>query len=504
MRLLPLLALALLLLGRPASAEEPQPPPRPAAIDGAIERGVAWLLEEQKPPGHYGDAGKTALAAFALLHAGVREDQPDREGKRLAKALRWLDRSGPGRSKGKRLEPKVQTYDLAVYLMLLRLRGRSVDRERMQRLAEILWKRQAANGQWWYDGKGAPHIDTGDNSNTQFAMLALGHAQAAGLTVPRTTWLRAQRWWIGSAGKDGGFGYASGGSPKSASTGSMTAAGIACLALANAALPVDPRPAGPSQAPTRADEVLAKALAYLTKHFSVTRNHGPSIDRKNQRQRKTGRGWLHYYLWSVERALVLAEKPTLGEHHWYAQGAHRLLATQAKDGSWRQEAPLYATAFALLFLTRAADPPRVFTPSSGAKRRPVLPTGPVTGEAPKPTPERPDPAAPPAADVPDSLPAGSPATWLTEALPVGELSRRCRLFGVASLPPLVRALDAKDPVIRRRAWEALGELLPADRIRGADRHPLARGRLALWLRLHGPDLVVQVGRFAEPSGHRRK
>ena len=458
--------------------------PAPEAIDAAIERGVAWLLAEAKPAGHYGDVGKTALAAFTLHHAGLREDAPGRDAARLRKAMRWLERFGHGR--GARRDPKAQTYDLSLELMLLRLRGRAADRERMARLSAQLVARQARNGQWWYDGRDLPDLDAGDNSNTQFAVLALGHARAAGLEVPTTTWQRARRWWTGSAGTRGGFGYASGGSAKSAATGSMTAAGIACLALCDAAL--DEPPTHPER--VRARQVQTAALRFLADVFSVKHNHGPTPDRQKQRRRSTGRGWLHYYLWSVERAMVLAGHERLGTRDWYAAGASRLLETQQKDGSWRQEMPLYATCFALLFLTRAADPPRVFTPSAGARRRP---TGPVTGPAGGAEPG--DGEAPAGPDTPAP---GSVTDWLGEALPVGELARRCRLAEPASLAPLVAALDAKDKARRARAWEALVALLPEARTRRADRHPLARGRLALWVRLHAPDLRLVDGRFVEP------
>ena len=61
---------------RIAGAWETAPPP-PEAFDAAIDRGVLYLLEKQKPRGSWGPSGKdigpTALAVHALLHAGIRE-----------------------------------------------------------------------------------------------------------------------------------------------------------------------------------------------------------------------------------------------------------------------------------------------------------------------------------------------------------------------------------------------------------------------------------------------
>ncbi|MDA1194939.1 MAG: terpene cyclase/mutase family protein [Planctomycetota bacterium] len=469
-----------LVLALPAFADE-RPPPPPAAVDHALERGVAWVLEEQRPQGDFGDVGETALAVLALQHAGLDPTHEGADARRLARALAWLDREAPGRRGA--VGPKAGTYELALLLLVGRTRAEGADRAWLQRIADELVARQASNGQWWYDGKGAPDISAGDNSNTQFAVLALGLARAQGLDVPDRTFARTRSWWLYGQGDDGGFGYGSGGARRSASAASMTAAGIACLALIDAALGDQG-----SQSALRARAARDKATTWLGGVFSVTRNHGPTVDRRKEKQRNAGRGWLHYYLWSIERAMVLADQDRLAGQDWYALGAHRLLDTQARDGSWRQEAPLYATCFALLFLSRAADPPRAFTPASAAKRAPTK--TPVTGE---PVPDAADPAP-----AKEPAPPGEPTTWLTEELAPGVLADRLRPLGAGALLPLVAALDARDKGVRRRAWEALTALLPDDRTRGADRHPLARGRLGLWLRLHHPDLVLSAGRYVEP------
>ena len=486
-----LLAVTLCLLGPTAARAEDAPAaPAPEATDAAIERGVAWLIGEQKGRGTWGPrskaVGPTALAAYALLHAGVAEQDGTPAGKRLGKALQFLEREGPGR--GRRADPKVGTYELALMLLLMRSRGRPEDRARMQCLADRLCARQSENGQWWYlpEGRGRPR--TGDNSNAQFAVLALGAAVGEGLSVDPERLALARRWWLSAAQPSGGFGYSSGGSTHSAATASMTAAGVACLAILDAAL--DAR-----SPPPEAAAVRKRAVAFLADVFSVRRNHGPAQGRAGQRQRNAGRGWLHYYLWTVERAMVLHGERRLGTHDWYPEGVAHLLGSQAKDGSWRQEQPVYATCFALLFLSRAADPPRAFTPHS-ARPAPTGPQAPVTGPS-KAPPSNPAPATPGAADAP-AAPPGTLSEWLQEDLPPGVLAQRCRGLGAASLRGLLRALRARDAKVRQRAFEALQSLLPAERTERVDRHPLPRGRLDLWLRLHARDLVLTDGRFDLP------
>jgi hypothetical protein len=476
-----LAVIALVGAGAPVRGDEPAPQ-TPEAIDVAIEKGVGWLVADQDPQGTWGSRseplGPTALAVYALLHAGLREGQDLPASRRLARALRWIDDHGPGRERSRADDSG--TYAVSLLLLLLRERARPEDRPRMQALADRLVAQQALNGQWDYGGKPPRRSDVGDNSNTHFALFALGAAVGEGLDVPRKTLEAARTWWCSSAQKDGGWGYSSGGSLASASTGSMTCAGIACLALLDAALSA---PEGGLPPPS---EKARGGLGFLASVFRVDRNHGPTMDRSRERQRGGGRGWLHYYLWTLERAMVLGGHERIAGKDWYALGAAHLLATQKDDGSWRQEHPLYGTCFALLFLSRAADPPRAFTPRP-KEPSPAVPVTPRAEEAPA---TGPDPA-----QAPEPLPEGTPAEWLGEDLAPGVLAERVRRVGPGALLPLVEALDHPDRARRRRAHEALVELLPEERTRAIDRHPLPRGRLHRWLRRFGRDLVLVEGRF---------
>jgi hypothetical protein len=287
--------------------DEAPPAATPAAIDAAIERGVDYLRREQRPDGTWAGGsqvlGHTALGALALLHAGLVEDGRERGDRTLARALSAIDAQGPGRGRSADRDPG--TYATSLLLLALRDRGREVDVPRMQRLADLLVRTQADNGQWGYSGEpgdsGRDGPEVGDNSNAQFAVLALGAAVGEGLKVPPEAVARARAWWRSAAQPDGGFGYSSGGGRKSESSGSMTGAGIACLAVLEAAS----APPASAPAPSK-DPVLLAAVKRLEKGFSVERNFGPATGAAGERQRSAGRGWLHYYLWTLERAMVLA------------------------------------------------------------------------------------------------------------------------------------------------------------------------------------------------------
>jgi len=447
-------------------------------VDQAIEQGVAWLLDEQRADGTWGTGsrafGHTVLVAFTLLHAGLEEDAGH---KGFDRAIRWLDRNGPGLRRAR--DKDADTYGTSLLVLLLRARGLAAE-PRMRRAVAILERSQAANGQWSYAPRAGPKgHEAGDNSNTQFAVLALGSALGEGVPVDDEVLKRAWAWWRRAAQKDGGYGYASGGSLASASTGSMTAAGVASLSILEAALAgraTDTREEG---APT--SRLLEDAVGRLADGFAVDKNFGPAQGGAGERQRNAGRGWVHYFLWSVERAMVLAGHERLGDHDWYAEGAAHLLATQKDDGSWRGEHPLYATCFALLFLTRAADPPRAFTPPD----RPRAPATP--GDAlPREEPEG------------ARLPVGDVKDWLERGLPHDEMCRACLALGPKSLLALVDALRAPDAKVRQRANETLRALLGDERVGKADRHPLARGRLGLWVRKNQRFLEAADGRFVLP------
>ena len=128
-RLLPLLAFLLLFGPALGPADAADPPPSPAAVDRAIEQGVEWLLEEQRPDGTWGSGsrafGHTVLAAYALLHSGV-----ELETKGFAKAIRWLDRHGPGLKRT--LDKDADTYATSLLVLLLRDRGLALE-PRMKR-----------------------------------------------------------------------------------------------------------------------------------------------------------------------------------------------------------------------------------------------------------------------------------------------------------------------------------------------------------------------------------
>src|SRR5262249_24635230 len=209
-----------------------------------------------------------------------------------------------------------------------------------------------------------------DNSNTQFATLALWVARRYALPVDQAV-ARLDARFRSSQNPDGGWGYryvfqspgAKGG--KSGSTATMTCAGLLGLGVrygaGTASLTTDPKakktgkPAKAPPDPMKDLSVRAGLIALNTAiDFPATavlkkgKKKGPAVIRARSDRN-------YYFLWSVERVAVAYDLKTIGNKDWYAWGSDILVVNQEKDGSWQGK---YSgggadTCFALLFLRRA-------------------------------------------------------------------------------------------------------------------------------------------------------
>jgi hypothetical protein len=350
-------------------------------IDAAIDRGARWLLSAQTDAGTWGEflhgayqhsAGPTALVAYALLHAGI-----PRGDARIQKAFDFLLAQSP------RL-----VYDVSLTMLAIEAKAtvRSESRygksksERDLLAAEAEWLRKATewllvrrvNDHWSYPGA------NGDHSNTQLAILALKAATRCGVKVPKDAWLDLASHfvkWQEAKGPDVTLildrgadprGYASVSKkaakargwtydkpcPPGEAYGSMTCAGIACLALCRSELAGNARFVGKTA--TDVDDAIRDGLAWLQANWSIEENPKRKLE------------YHFYFLYGLERVGVLVDFVKIGEHDWFREGAEWLLSHQEPDGRWKTPAgttanDLVDTAFALLFLERSTVPLGVTT-----------------------------------------------------------------------------------------------------------------------------------------------
>ena len=341
-------------------------------INECIDRGAKFLRTLQreegdfKPHGNH-TIGSTALAIMTLHACGVERNDPA-----LRKALDWLLRQSPARN-----------YDRSVALMafdhvytpekeiLALRRGKPVaferrlpDEERAwcHRIAEALERAAPSPGMWDYSSKGAAPGGSRrpDASNSQYAVLGLRAAARLGYPVKEQSWrgviryfsqLRERKAKRGRVDvvfegevyaqtikvpEAAGFRYRADGP---FAWGSMTCAGIASLAIARdelqrARLRVDAR---------AIDRMIWGGWAWLDAHWGVDRNPD-----------HPGGRWYYYYLYSLERAGILARIKKVGGKDWYLEGAIQLLERERKGGGWGGS--LTDNCFALLFLRRATAP----------------------------------------------------------------------------------------------------------------------------------------------------
>jgi hypothetical protein len=193
-----------------------------------------------------------------------------------------------------------------------------------------------------------------DNSNTQFATLALWVARRHALPVDRALAMVDAR-FRGSQAANGGWGYtgAMPGVPQVAEVGSsratMTCAGVMALAVAAGSGGEVAKDRGKQPRDLNKDVHLRAGLQAISTVIGV-----PVGDRRRGQLPPVG-GKAFYFLWSLERAAVALNLETIGKKDWYSWGAELVLASQRPDGSWVGE---YGeggadTCFALLFLRRS-------------------------------------------------------------------------------------------------------------------------------------------------------
>ena len=313
----------------------------------AVAGGVRFLKEQQnRTTGGWREytgytGGLPALCTLALLSCGEDPQSPA-----MQSALAYQ----------RAIEPEM-TYAVALQTMVFCAAEPEKDRLLIRRNVKWLEQTQITtgfrNGAWKYSAKQG----FGDNSNTQFALLALHEAERVGVDVDEATWRRSLAYWQRIQNADGSWSYTPP-DPEAqisdAPTGSMTCAGISSLVICQSQ--VAEADARVEQDQVRCcgqqedDNALARGLLWLGSKFTVNMNPGGDG------------GWLLYYLYGVERVGRLTGRRFIGQHDWYRAGAEVLVADQDRlSGFWRgsghaESDPLVGTSLALLFLSKGMRP----------------------------------------------------------------------------------------------------------------------------------------------------
>lgn len=181
---------------------------------------------------------------------------------------------------------------------------------------------------------------TTDNSDTQFALIALWTAQRHDVPLDRTLWLVANRFRT-SQNADGSWGYTYANGGGAGEGAPMDCCGLLGLAVGHG-IAHGKEPVNAMQ-----DKKIIAGFAALNKFVGAPVNRMRDIPAANL-----------YFLWSLERVGVLYDLPTIADKDWYRWGAEAIIANQTKDGDWIDgggypgATPVANTCLALLFLAR--------------------------------------------------------------------------------------------------------------------------------------------------------
>ncbi|MBL9077226.1 MAG: hypothetical protein JNL08_06975 [Planctomycetes bacterium] len=289
------------------------------ALDAARPALMAHLREVAEQPSR---PGELALLTLAAIHDGIAADDEvlGRAIARLAKAQ--VD----------------QTYDLALRLCVLEAWPAFPDRAKIAAAdtKELLTHRDRSGGFGYTRASGE-----WDLSNTQYAALGLRAGAALGATVDRRVWARLADEIGAQQDPYGGFGYRRRNSGF-ASYASMTAAGIAVLAICRQHLP---------QPTEELDRRIGRGWQWFARNVDT-------IGSPDER-------WSFYFHYGLERAAILTDQIDVGGADWYRRGAQMLVRLQMPGGGWTSAADGHLgthadrgrghgvpTAFAVLFLRR--------------------------------------------------------------------------------------------------------------------------------------------------------
>ncbi len=376
--------LPLLLLALPLAAEPAKPPAAPpaapersevevndpklkAAIDDAIQRGVAWLKARQLPSGAWpsleklppypGSTGPThdyqpelsALALLALLKCGVPPADSC-----IVKGLAWL----------KTHSLATTGYGPAVGLMVIEAKyatkeavakpGQKAGKPKpiTPSPEDLVWAGQLANqllamqaqiGGWRYavipTDMAGNKPGTSDVSCTQYALMGLKTAKRLGVPVKPEAFAKAADFLLGQQEAEGppwtritrrreeesndneaggyadkarGWPYMKGAADASEAraSGGMTCAGlVGILVCRSEILETKGFPDRAKRLP-KVEQAMWDGLAWLDQNWSTADNPGH------------GNSELGYYLYGLERVGVMTDLRMIGpKHDWYIQGA---------------------------------------------------------------------------------------------------------------------------------------------------------------------------------------
>jgi hypothetical protein len=371
-----------------------------ARINEAVDKARQFLIKSRTGNAWMNDGGDpsysvglTALCTVALVEAGVPRSDP-----MISSSARFV------RDKLQTFKEKTMKSNYAICISVVMLDKIYQDAEASGLIKQLTVRIAAAQNQkyggWGYEcpplsaqeyaqwskflednqSKSLPenapsNLGQGgfgycDNSNTQFAILALWVGRRHGVKVNYPLFLAERRFRKSQHANTGGWNYGAESGANIIDTPAMTAAGLLALALGFSSSKET------SVTIVRGGSKLETSGSGQGDNGRTIKTEEASLDKDPQvmqaqkfiidylRNCPVDRlPYLYYFLWSLERVCVTYgwDKDMAG-FDWYGFGCDVLINKQSKDGGFgnnegpgivAEVSPIAETAFAVLFLKRA-------------------------------------------------------------------------------------------------------------------------------------------------------
>jgi hypothetical protein len=345
---------AVLLMPKPAAAITPDDP----KVKERVKRALAYLGSARDDR-----IGGECLIGLCFYKAGLPADHP--------KILQALTRCKQATFNA------CDNYSLGIALMFLcetgvHDGGPNANRELIEKFVNELYRRQKKHGGWGYD-----HFETGDTSQTQYAVLGMWMAKHWGeADVPIDKIEAVGGWLMRTQDPSGGWGYqgkdagslvrVTQGDPSSPVSPTLGAAGAGALYMVADMLQVTQRVDVENAPKSKALQDVGGPGKKGSGPLTVTLNPDDIKSSLALADRYLGNGfkeramWNHYYMYALERYQSFRQKAGGGKDNtWYDQGFAHLDRTQMGDGCWNagqaSDNDVTATCFGTLFLLRSAE-----------------------------------------------------------------------------------------------------------------------------------------------------
>lgn len=364
-RALVLLALAL-CAAQPAAAYTPDDP----EVISMVNKGIAFLEKSQHAgiEGEY-EAGPILVGYAIYKVTGDKEHPLVKKG--IDVALKRAEDCG---TRAQAISKIV--YDASIGALFLADLDPVQYRPQLVKFREFLRYAQKKHG-----GFGYLQNETGDTSQTQYAMLAMWALHKNEVDIPTDMVESTLRYLIATQDPKGGWGYqatvATGGQlvAQDAVSKSLATAGICAtligadtLGILGKRIITEEDPEVPKAfvridlAEKLAEKAKNSGSSMKTEDFSNTLARAVEYQRTNPYS-PVGKGWLYYYRYSEERYESFLEIMT-GKRDkspaWYNAGVTELKKLQDPQGAWGTLnsdfcPPDVCTAFAILYLIRSTQ-----------------------------------------------------------------------------------------------------------------------------------------------------